>query len=436
MKIYNYFLLIATLLSSCVCFTGAGVELSTQAVSIPLSGNSYITKHGDANDQVSQEGIVRWSDPKSVISTFFEVSQKGDLRLFLKVKTDDKSSIKVSVGETSFDVKLSNQTWDTIPVGTVTVDEVGYLQVDIQGISTTGSQFAQIEDLIIDGVASSEPLAFVRDFEPYWGRRGPSVHMKYMLPRDKEIKSFYNEVFVPVGQDVIGSYYMANGFGEGYFGIQVNSETERRILFSVWSPFDTQDPKSIPVDQQIKMLRRGKGVHIGEFGNEGSGGQSYLKYPWVAGNKYKFLSQVEPDGRGSTIYTAYFFAPEEGEWRLIASFLRPKTDTWYTNAHSFLENFIPEQGYITRKVMFQNQWACTNQGEWIELTEGMFTNDATAQAGVRMDYAGGLVDDGFYLQNCGFFNESTPYKSMFTRDTKNVSPIIDFQALKQIKSVK
>jgi hypothetical protein len=47
------------------------------------------------------------------------------------------------------------------------------------------------------------------------------------------------EITVPVGQDPIGSYFMANGFGEGYFGFQVNSKTERRVLFSVWSPFRT-----------------------------------------------------------------------------------------------------------------------------------------------------------------------------------------------------
>lgn len=438
MKIYNLLTIAfsSLLLLSCLCLTGKDAQVSNQAISIPMSGNTYITQIGNANDQVSQKGIIQWSDPKSVISTFFKVSQKGDVNLFLKAKTEGESIIKLSVGTRDFVVKLNNQTWDTIPVGAITIDEIGYIQVNIQGLSKSGTQFAEVADLIIDGAAAMEPLAFVRDFEPYWGRRGPSVHMKYTLPKDQDIKLFYNEVLVPVGQDVIGSYYMANGFGEGYFGIQANSETERRILFSVWSPFDTQDPKSIPADEQIKMLRRGKDVHIGEFGNEGSGGQSYLKYPWVAGNKYKFLSQVEPDGKGNTIYTAYFYAPEEGEWRLIASFLRPKTDTWYTNAHSFLENFIPEQGYITRKVTFENQWAYTNKGEWIELTEGMFTHDATAQAGVRMDYAGGLSGEGFYLQNCGFFNESTPYKSMFTRNVKNIAPVIDFRALANIKSVK
>lgn len=30
---------------------------------------------------------------------------------------------------------------------------------------------------------------------------------------------FYNEVTVPKGYDAIGTYAMAIGFGEGYFGI-------------------------------------------------------------------------------------------------------------------------------------------------------------------------------------------------------------------------
>ena len=93
---------------------------------------------------------------------------------------------------------------------------------------------------------------------------------------------FYNEITVPAGNDVIGSYFMADGFKEGYFGMQVNSPTERHILFSVWSPFQTDDPASIPEDKKIILLKKGANVHAGEFGNEGSGGQSYLNYNWKA----------------------------------------------------------------------------------------------------------------------------------------------------------
>jgi len=32
------------------------------------------------------------------------------------------------------------------------------------------------------------------------------------------------------------------------------------------------------------MPKKGKDVYTGEFGNEGSGGQSYRKYMWKSGN--------------------------------------------------------------------------------------------------------------------------------------------------------
>lgn len=407
---------------------------SDKSVVIPVAGNTYIT-NGNTEDKVAQDGISFWGNPETVLSSWFKVSQSGELKLFMRAKTDGASVLNISSCDKDFKVKLDNTEWDTISVGTVNVIEPGYIQIDIQGETKGGEQFAEISDFIIDGPAAAEPLNFVRNFEPYWGRRGPSVHMKYTLPQEN-VEYFYNEVTVPEGEDIIGSYYMSNGFGEGYFGMQVNSETERRILFSVWSPFDTQDPNNIPTDQRINLLRLGTQVHIGQFGNEGSGGQSYLVYPWVAGNTYKFLTQIKPDGKGNTVYTSYFFAPEENQWRLIASLMRPKTNTWYTNAHSFLENFIPEQGYLSRRVLFGNEWARTTKGEWIELTEGMFTHDATAKAGVRMDYAGGIDDKSFFLQNGGFFNESTPFKSIFTRTANGTIPDIDFNALEAIPSEK
>lgn len=188
------------------------------------------------------------------------------------------------------------------------------------------------------------------------------------------------------------------------------------------------------------MLRHGDGVKIGEFGNEGSGGQSFMIYPWEAGTTYPFLMHVRPDGKGNTIYTAYFYATEEGEWRLIAEFLRPQTDTWYTRPHSFLENFNPEQGYLTRMVQFKNQWARTKDGRWVRPLHATFTNDGTAQAGVRLDYAGGQTADGkaLFLKMGGFFNENVQAGTRFplpAYDTKQ-PPQIDWQALEELGKTK
>src|ERR1700753_3637066 len=153
----------------------------------------------------------------------------------------------------------------------------------------------------LSGPAAAEPMAYVRNNEGnffYWGRRGPSVHLNYPVPDSFPVKWFYNEVTVPAGKDVIGSYFMADGFSVGYFGMQMNSAHERRILFSVWSPFTTDDPKAIPDSLKIGLMRKGDSVHAGTFGDEGAGGQSYLVYPWKAGNTYRFLLCAEPFTEG------------------------------------------------------------------------------------------------------------------------------------------
>jgi hypothetical protein len=243
------------------------------------------------------------------------------------------------------------------------------------------------------------------------------------------VEWFYNEVTVPKGNDIIGSYFMADGFGEGYFGMQVNSPTERHILFSVWSPFETDNPKEIPDSQKIQLIKKGDNVHAGEFGNEGSGGQSYMNYNWKAGTTYKFLLHARPDGNNHTTYTAYFYTPEDGNWHLIASFRRPATNTWLKHLYSFLENFSPEHGDKERRVLFGNQWIQTDKGEWIELNKIRFTADNTARKGYRMDYAGGVNENEFYLRNCGFFNDYTPIDTWFERPIKKRQPVIDLEKL-------
>jgi hypothetical protein len=286
--------------------------------------------------------------------------------------------------------------------------------------------------LAIGGSAIQGKTAFVPNNEGnffHWGRRGPSVHLSYLVPEKINAEWYYNEVTVPVGQDIIGSYYMANGFGEGYFGMQANSEKERRILFSVWSPFETDNPKSIPESHKIKMLKKGENVTTGEFGNEGSGGQSYLRYNWKAGNTYKFLLHGAPQNDNTTIYTAYFYAPEIGKWQLIASFSRPQTNTYLKRFHSFLENFIPEQGDKSRKVLFNNQWYCDEKGNWFEIDSARFTTDNTGKKGYRMDYSGGLDKDSFYLKDGGFFNNYTKAQTIFKKPLGNNKPNIDFNTL-------
>lgn len=421
------FLLAGFLVQSCSSPADTSAFTSANQIPIGLAGNAYVTSQKDGA-KITDNGLSNWTNPNSVISVYFYVQKPTEAAISLDAK--GHSEIKVSYGTQKFSVNLDSNDYTQVPVGIINIPQEGYVRIDIQGVSKQGNNFGDIKNLIVGNVTVG--MNYVKDYSNYFARRGPSVHLKYTMP-DEDIEWLYNEVTVPQDGEVMSSYYMADGFQEGYFGMQYNSPERRNILFSVWSPFDTQDPKEIPDSLKIKLLRQGKDVHIGEFGNEGSGGQSYLNYPWKAGETYKFLMQVRPDGKGNTSYTAYFYATDDDEWRLIASFLRPQTDTWYKHAHSFLENFDPEQGYLSREVYFGNQWVRSKDGKWTPLSEASFSNDATAKARVRVDYQGGQTNDNrYYLKMGGFFNDSVPYGTKFHILPTGKQPEIDFNALEKL----
>lgn len=410
------------------CFLTKLPNAHAQQVNIPLGGNAFQISP-NSEEEITDNGIESWSNKNTVFAIYFSLQTKQPVQLALPlIKQTGNSTLSISVnGATKeYNLKAGDR---KIELGNTSLE--GYNVIKLQGIRKSGANFARIQELQI---RHKDPIKvnYVPDNKDnnfHFGRRGPSVHLGYEFPENTTIKWFYNELTVPEGDDPIGSYYMANGFGEGYFGMQRNSSTERKILFSVWSPFETDDPTTIPEAQKIRLLKKGKGVHIGEFGNEGSGGQSYLVYPWKPGTVYKFLNSVEPDGKGNTIYTAYFMDSNTGQWLLIASFLRPQTDTWYQHAHSFLEIFEPANGNVSRKLYLNNQWACDTKGRWIALSKARLTGDINAERRFRVDFDGGVEGDHFFLKNGGFFNANTKINTKFTRPSKGAMPKIDFGKL-------
>ncbi|MBI9061483.1 MAG: DUF3472 domain-containing protein [Marinilabiliaceae bacterium] len=399
--------------------------------SVALGGNAWVVNDVELNNtMITETGLKNWSRKSSIIRTFIRVNKPGKLSLGLMARqTKGISTIKVTIGCESKEITIENTKLEVIPIAQFSIDSPGYVKVDLQGVAKSDYTYGEVTHLMIGGEATSQGTDYVED-SFYWGRRGPSVHLNYTIPGSvSEAEWFYNEVNIAEGHDVVGSYFMANGFAEGYFGIQVNSPTERTILFSVWSSYKTDNPSEIPEDERIIPLRKGDGVTVKEFGNEGSGGQSFRKYAWKSGTTYKFLLHAKPSVNNSTDYTAYFYAPEIGKWELIASFRRPKTNTYVKRPHSFLENFYTEQGQFTRTANYLNQWVFSTAGEWVEMTEAKFTADNTARNAERLDYAGGVYNDGFYLKNCGFFNENTTIDSWLTRKATGIAPSIDFDKL-------
>ena len=426
-------IIILSIFTSCSSGTNAPLVKAsiTSDLDIIISpeGNSWtINDHTQNPKLINSNGIQNWKDPNTIIRTYVKLNASGELHIGLNAKSPTGSSkIKITVGDKSVEYTLKDTEYTILPIDKFPINTTGYHYIEIQGLSKEGANFGDIKDLRIGGSATKSGVTFVQD-DFYWGRRGPSVHLSYETP-DKDIQWSYSEITVPEGEDTIGSYYMANGFAQGYFGMQVNSPTERRVLFSVWSPYETDNPNEIPEDSRIILLGKGQGVTTGSFGNEGSGGQSYKVFNWKAGNTYRFLLKGEPSVNNSTDYTAYFFAPETEKWTLIASFRRPHTFTYLKRLHSFLENFSTNTGFIGRKAFYGNQWARDKEGNWYELTNAKFTADATARKGSRLDYAGGSQGNVFYMQNCGFFSNDTPIDSQHSRSANGTPPTIDFNTL-------
>lgn len=431
----NTFLrLMSLVLVSLLTLPIAAQEEST----VTLAGNAYIT----ANPKNDTEGkskrsrvfidertsaIRNWNSSETVISFYFKAEKSGKMDVALKAK--GHSTIEVTLLGKKKNVRLDSDELSCVKVGTYKVKKAEYIKVDIRGKKINkGEDFGNVAALVVGGDVA--PVVCVDEkFSTHFGRRGPSVHMNYTLPREK-VEWFYNEVVVPEEGDIPSSYYMVCGFGEGYFGMQNNTPHPRRILFSVWSPFHTDNPAEIPDSMRVQLVRKGENTKVNDFGNEGSGGQSYMHYEWKAGERCRFLMGVRPDGNNSTVYTAYFYDNHQEKWVLVASWRRPMTSTWYTHAHSFLENFSPVMGYINRKAYYQNQWARTVDGEWIPLTNARFTCDETGRTKMRLDYTGGTADNGYFLSMGGFFNGNTNTGTRLERTGNTTeAPDIDFSTL-------
>jgi FKBP-type peptidyl-prolyl cis-trans isomerase len=334
------------------------------------------------------------------------------------------STIRLSVAGKDFLVTVPlSASFKTIKVGSVSITDSGFYTITIAAVKKAGATIADIESIQLSGTAARDI-----HFNAKPRRNAASVHLHYPLADSVKAIAFYNEITVAPGADHLYSYYMACGFARGYFGIQVNSPTERRVIFSVWDAGrETVDRNKVPDSNKVKLMAKGEEVYADDFGNEGTGGHSHWVYPWKTDQTYKLMVTALTDSATkTTIYSGYFFLPEEQKWKLIASFKAPKDGQTLHNLYSFNENFTGSNGQLQRKAFFSNQWVQDDKGQWIELTQSNFSYDATGKAGDRIDYGGGVSEGKFYLWNGGFQKANARYGDTFTRLATNQKPVVDW----------
>ncbi|MBU6262714.1 MAG: DUF3472 domain-containing protein [Bacteroidetes bacterium] len=424
----NIFSVVLFLMVSACAFAQRDSVLSiTTAYITPLNTGLQLQDEEEEDQFVKGDPtFYNWKQAAKQIHFFVKIRKPGVLRVQLQFANKWALPIRVSVGATVLKALLpATSKFSTIKLGKVLIADTGFVQITLSVPKNTTKMQASIAGILLGGTAV-ENMHY--NHKPR--RNAASVHLKYPVADSVKTVSFYNEITVPAGYDPIHTYYMACGFARGYFGIQVNSEKERRVIFSVWDAGnEALDRNKVGAENRVVLLAKGDGVIANDFGNEGTGGHSHFVYPWKTQTTYKFLVTALTDSASqTTIYTGYFYLPEQEKWKLIASFSAPKDGKYLRNLYSFSENFVGINGQLERKAWFGNQWIQNGaNGQWQELTEARFSYDVTGKMGDRIDYGAGVAPTGaFELWHGGFKNATANYGQSFVRPAQQNKPVIDF----------
>jgi hypothetical protein len=274
-------------------------------------------------------------------------------------------------------------------------------------------------------VGSLAALGTTRADEKLKGIACRSVHLGYPAPPGV---AFYNELTVEASAD--GTYFMACGWGKGYFGIQELASGKKVVLFSVWDPAAGDNSAKTPPDQRVKLLDKDRDVRVGRFGGEGTGGQAFLDFDWKAGTTYRFLVTARPDGPGRTAYAGHFYDPEAKAWRHLVTFSTLTSEGELLRGYySFVEDFRRNKVSTTkvRKALFGNGWVRTPAGEWVSLAKARFTADANPVLNIDA----GLTDLRYFLATGGnTANTTTKLRETITRGGAAGEPPTDLPKAK------
>ena len=380
---------------------------------------AYTLPNTDSPRVTERAGVRGWTDPSQSVHWYGRLAVPGRLQARLRLRLPDgmKTKLRLTVAGGFREVTVrgnSNPEPVTADFGTFTIERPGYQDFRLESLNPKGQDAGQLEALVLEG-----PAIEGAHFNLKERRNAASVHLSYKAPTNA-IAAFYCEVTAI--EEPVTTFYMACGWHRGYFGMQVNSPSERRIIFSVWdSGNEAVDRNKVSAEQRVQLLGKGDGVYSGDFGNEGTGGHSHLKYSWKTGETQRFLVTAQPTNETFTVYSGHYFHPDSHRWMLISSWKAPREGGWLRGPHSFSENFSGGTGHLPRKALYGRQWIRTSGGEWLEITEASFSHDPTGKSD-RLDRFMGVEAGQFFLSHGGFSEGTMPFGQRFTRPASGQPP--------------
>lgn len=376
---------------------------------IPFHRNAFVVNVDRA--RIEEHGLRKWKSAKEKCRVYFEASKPGIVSCSVNGRFFGLNYLKVQHGYiVGYDEKYckfkevlvaSEKTSRDIECGTIELRQgFNFLEfsctealVDEAGIGDLN----WISLYVACNGIESDFIKFNEKGNVRWQRGPPAGHLNHKTIK-KNTEWIFTEMVIPRGSDVRGNYYAAVQTNVGYVGIQTLGDGSKRVLFSVWAKTRTDNPDSVPENEKVMVMALGANVTTKKFGNEGTGQQCFYNYEWETDKPYQFLFHQKIVDN-TTRVTAWFRA--DGEWKLLASFLRPEDRVPLLDAITFNECFIPDYGYTKRRCYITNVWARNNEG-WYELdsavtsrtTDGRYDHRSGTENGMRFIECGGFFFDG------------------------------------------
>jgi hypothetical protein len=178
-------------------------------------------------------------------------------------------------------------------------------------------------------------------------------HLWWDLEGQRDATCLYGEITVLATHPAI--YYCGANWhpGEpagGYCGIQDNSTTERRTIFSIWDTSPQLHPKVTEADPDTVF---------GRFGGEGEGGHTHMLWPWHTNETFQFFVRKEPGSETNTTDARYYiYDRSAGKWRHSATITSPdgghrSVATLGGGINSFLENFAGRDREVPKLALYR-----------------------------------------------------------------------------------
>ncbi len=279
-------------------------------------------------------------------------------------------------------------------------------------ISTVNDVPARLNEFL--PVIDKEPFANETMGSIKGYRYAPSIHLNFKPSPKAQL--YYNEI--EVTESVPGSFFMAIGFNQGYFGIQETNQGKKWFLFSIWDS-NSHNKNAQIADKRVKVIHQDPKTRAQRFGGEGSGGQSFYDYDWKVGERIKFCLKIE-DKDDRRHYSAFIYLSQEKRWAHMLTFASIAPQPHLSRFHSFVEDFKRDfdSFHKHRGMKVYNSWIKDLEGKWHYVTDARFTRDGNPHTNITAF----TKEDAFYFGSGGKVEKEVKPWTMIKRETKKTPP--------------